>query len=110
MTNPVEPTDPPKTGEVDPPKVDPTPDPPKPPEPINPPPTNPSNADMSAFFKSVTDAVAAIPERIVDAMREANPKPDPVTPPVNPGTEGVTTPPPGEKVKGRSFADKWFGK
>lgn len=106
MTTPVEP---PVVTPVDPPKVitPPVVEAPK----VEAPPPVPQNQapDMAAFLKNLVDSIGAMPEKIVDAIKESAPsKPadTAVTPPVVTDTTSV---PPGEKPKGKSFAHRWFG-
>jgi hypothetical protein len=96
-------------------------DPPPAPQPA-PTPTPASAADVGAVLRTLVDGLAAIPEKVAQAVQEAAPKP-PANPPApqaaggqataaQAGAQGraraaaVASPPPGKRQK---FTNWWFG-
>lgn len=78
------------------------------PQPASPAPAPPASPEparrrigdaQDAAFQNIYDAISALPEKIVDAVREVTP-PAPV----------VNKPEETQGTKRRSFADWWFGK
>lgn len=92
------PNEPPVTPPAPPPP--PTPAPAPPPSPAPPHPRSGDGSDVSAGLQRVYDAVMALPEQLVNGVREAG-QAAPPAPVVNP---------PVEPSKKRTFADWWFGK
>jgi hypothetical protein len=82
-----------------------TPAPPNPPIPESTPPRSGDSSrerfDAAAAFERLSNTVTALPEQIVNAVRE--------TGAVNPPAP-VVNPPAAETIKKRTFADWWFSK
>lgn len=105
MSNPPQ-TDPPEGMESTPP-APPNPGSVQPPNPPAPESTLPRSGDSSrerfdaaAAFERLSNSLTALPEQVVNAVRE--------TGAVNPPAP-VVNPPPAETTKKRTFADWWFG-
>jgi hypothetical protein len=82
------------------------PTPPNPPSPAPAPPRTPDSGHGNPFnaeqaFRTLTDAITALPEQLVNGVREAG-QAAPPAPVVNPPAE--------QTVKKRGFAEWWFTK
>lgn len=90
LADPVPGTNPDTSATNPPPRTDPPPtDPPVPPQPA-PPPTPASSADVGAVLRTLVEGLAAIPEKVAQAVQEATPKP-PATPRPTQAAQGTDT-------------------